>query len=79
MDSWTAWYAPVLQFIEENDVKAFSYINCNWNAPEMWQFSSLNWGDTRVQSDPDVLALWRYTATNSTFLHGDTNLFQVLW
>ncbi|NCC53587.1 MAG: hypothetical protein EOM20_20585 [Spartobacteria bacterium] len=78
VDSWTAWYAPTLQFIRENDVKIFCYINCDWNAPEMWQFTSFNWGDARVQSDPEVFALWRYTATNSPFLHGSTNLFECL-
>ncbi|MDD4734813.1 MAG: glycosyl hydrolase [Kiritimatiellae bacterium] len=72
VSSWTQWYADVFKWIAENDVKAFCYINCDWDATEMWQFNTLGWGDCRVQSDPDVLALWMYTMTNHPFIQGNT-------
>ncbi len=78
VNSWTAWYDPTFEFIQEYGVRAFSYINCNWDAPEMWQFNTLGWGDARVQMDSDVQTLWLHKMTNSVFLHADTNLFTAL-
>jgi len=78
VNSWTGWYDPAFEFIQAYDVQAFSYINCNWDAPERWLFNGRGWGDARVQSDPDVQALWLHKMTNSAFLHASTNLFTLL-
>jgi hypothetical protein len=50
------WYKKMFRFISEHDVKAYSYINCNWNNIPM--FKSLNWGDARVEQMPAVKAFW---------------------
>lgn len=46
-DSWVRWYLPVLRFIEEHDIRLFSYINSNWDTQPMWQGEK--WGDSRIE------------------------------
>jgi hypothetical protein len=76
--SWSDWFDPVFEFIRDYDVKAFSYINMDWDAPEMWQFNTFGWGDCRVQSDPNTQILWLHEMYKSRFLQASTNLFSQL-
>ena len=76
--SWASWYAAMFDFIQDYDVRAFCYINCNWDAPEMWQFNTLHWGDARVQSSSITQPLWLQKLSRPCFLHASTNLFRSL-
>ncbi len=76
--SWGGWFDPVFDFIREYDVKALCYINCNWDAPEMWQFNTLGWHDARIQQDAVVQSLWTQKMAHAEFLHASTNLFKQL-
>lgn len=76
--SWGQWFDPVFEFIRDYDVRAFCYINCNWDASDMWQFNTLGWHDARVQQDAVVQSLWKQKMAHTNFLHGSTNLFHTL-
>jgi len=54
--AWKSWFQPVFTFIEQNDVRVFAYINCNWDVQPMW--SGDTWGDTRLQSNQVLTDLW---------------------
>lgn len=50
--SWSEWFEPVLAYIDRHDVRLWSYINCNWDAQQMWQEQHApgeQWGDTRIE------------------------------
>jgi hypothetical protein len=54
---WERWFQPVLQFIRENDVAMWSYINCNWDTQPMWR--GVGFGDTRLSTNETVMRLWQ--------------------
>ncbi|MFH0878367.1 MAG: glycosyl hydrolase, partial [Lentisphaerota bacterium] len=76
INCWTSWFTRVFSYIQEQDVRALSYINCNWD--EIPMFSSMGWGDSRVQSDPYVQAHWMQTITNGSFWNASPELFDRL-
>ena len=49
---WNGWMTPMLNLIEEYDIKMLSYINANWDIQEMWL--GQGWGDTRITTSPYV-------------------------
>jgi hypothetical protein len=51
-ESWRRWFAPCFEFIERNDVRAFYYINWDWESIPM--FRGQGWGDTRIQMNEYV-------------------------
>ncbi|MFD6534636.1 endo-1,3-beta-xylanase [Streptomyces sp. NPDC060184] len=66
---WDGWHAGYFDWVERNKdvVRAAAYINTNWDAQTQWQCAAGaqaggpgcangNWGDSRVQADPTVLA-----------------------
>jgi hypothetical protein len=68
LHSWPLWYAKVLDWIEANDVRVWSYINQDWRAFPMFAGGCGNggdiWGDSRVQQpDSVVLAPWKERIT----------------
>lgn len=75
---WTSWFERVFAYIREEDVRAFSYINCNWDGPEYPQFNTLGWGDCRVESDPYVQERWLAEITNGVYWNAAPDLFQRL-
>ncbi len=50
------WFKSLFKFIESEGVDVLCYINSNWEDYPM--FKPLNWGDARVQQDPELKALW---------------------
>jgi len=74
---WDFWYARMFDFIESNpDVRAFSIINCDWDAIE--QFRILNWGDTRLKQDEVVLERWRRKMSESRYVHSSPSLYELI-
>jgi len=55
---WDEWFAPVFELLEDNSdvIYALAYINCHWEAQEMWGPPYTEgrgyWGDTRLQANP---------------------------
>lgn len=72
---WNDWYAPVVQFIAQRDVKAFAYINADWDMQPLW--AGRGFGDSRVEESPsDFLQyLWVTEITKVRYLHGMPGTF----
>lgn len=67
--SWNSWFVPVMEFIENHDVKMWSYINCNWDSMAQWQRErapGVHWGDSRVQRFPGVFQRWEDEVLHSS-------------
>ena len=82
-DSWGSWFEPVFAWIRLNNVKAFSYINQNWEAQPMWHEPSCkngtDWGDSRVQAPGStVLKAWQETVRGRHFLHAGPQLYKAI-
>lgn len=50
------WFRHYFDFINNDDIQIACYINSNWNAYPL--FESMNWGDARVQNDPEIKKIW---------------------
>ncbi|NBI29670.1 carbohydrate-binding protein [Chengkuizengella marina] len=70
------WYKEVMQWIEEKDVKMWSYINQDWNQQSMWVGE--DWGNSRVQDNEEVFALWQQVmnAENTRFINSSNQLYE---
>jgi hypothetical protein len=80
-DAWKGWHARVLAWIAQNDVKAYSYINQDWNAMPQWQAEcgQGDWGNTRVQKPGSViLEAWRHEMSGARWLKQGPGLFPAI-
>jgi hypothetical protein len=70
----TEWFMNVFNLCKQNNVvKAFTYINRDWEANN----PSSTWGDTRIQTAvPGVKTYWLQEI--ASFLHADTTLYSTL-
>jgi hypothetical protein len=68
---WNAWYVPVINWSNTNGVKAWSYINTNWEAGAQFP----GWGDSRVENNPTLKALWLGEITKAKYLSASPTLF----
>ncbi len=55
-ETWNRWFVPYFDYIHRKNIKAFSYINCDWDLVE--QFKNDHWRNTRIQDYPPVLVQW---------------------
>lgn len=53
---WESWFSPVLEFVRTEDVRFWSYIDCDWEAFPMWV--GQGWGDSRVQAHAVTASRW---------------------
>jgi hypothetical protein len=74
--TWDAWFEPLFKFIREHDVAALSYINCDWDTLPL--FNDKGWGDTRLQSNPEILHRWQEATQSDRFLKSSPKLFESL-
>jgi len=55
---WKNWYAPLFQYMNDNDdvIRALAYINANWDAQARWgePHNEGYWGDSRLEADPEI-------------------------
>ncbi len=79
INAWNEWFLKVFNWIESNNVKAFSYINQNWLRQGMWDpvcGGGDDWGNTRVQiSGSRVIRLWRNKLTEPRYLNASPTLY----
>ncbi|WP_432100942.1 endo-1,3-beta-xylanase [Streptomyces sp. WAC 04229] len=81
---WDGWHAGYFDWVERNKdvIRAAAYINTNWDAQTQWQCASGaqaggpgcvngNWGDSRVQADPTVLARFLDEIRKPTWTHNE--------
>lgn len=75
---WNTWFKPYFEFIYHNSdvIRAVAYINVDWNAQPMW--ASDHWGDSRVQTNPDILERWLAEMRKDVWLHASPDLFALL-
>ncbi|WP_111977693.1 hypothetical protein [Algibacillus agarilyticus] len=77
---WQNWFQAYFDFIYANNdvIRAVAYINTHWEAQPMWQCEPKipagsqgcaqgNWGDSRVQSDPEIKKRWLAEITNEKY------------
>ena len=74
--AWRMWFVPLFKYIQANNIKALCYINHVWDAGP--QFSKLHWGDTRLQSNPEILQQWLLETSQDRYLKFESNLFKLL-
>ncbi|NLR91973.1 glycosyl hydrolase [Flammeovirga agarivorans] len=69
-EAWDRWFTPFLDYIHTNAdvIRAVTYINANWNTQAKWAspYAEGYWGDTRIEENPAIKALW-LEETNSEF------------
>ena len=70
----TTWFVNVFDLCKTNNaVKAFTYINVDWEADN----PASTWGDTRIQAAAStVMPFWLQNI--NPFLHADTNLYSLI-
>jgi hypothetical protein len=68
---WDQWYGPVFDFIATKDIRLFSYINANWEGYGNWP----GWGDSRVEQNPALKAMWLTKVNDARFWHGTAHLY----
>lgn len=75
---WDTWFRPYFDFIDENQdvIRAVAYINVNWNSQPMW--TNDNWGDSRIQANPEIMARWLGEVNKAAWLHASPDLFEML-
>ncbi|MFH1655634.1 MAG: glycosyl hydrolase [Candidatus Omnitrophota bacterium] len=70
------WYEPFFEFIDTYDVKAVSYINCDWEALPMWK--GQGWKDSRVEANPIIKKRWLEEVSKDKYLKASKGLFGLL-
>ena len=70
------WYKPFFKFIEDNEIKAISYINCDWEALPMWK--GQGWKDSRVEVNPVIKKHWSEEVQKEKYLKSSPELFDIL-
>ena len=69
------WYRHYFDFINNDDIKVVCYINSNWDSYPFYQ--SLNWGDSRLEKDPEIKEMWKDEMGNG-YLQYSLDLFRKL-
>jgi len=69
------WFKHYFDFIDSDDVKVVCYINSDWDAYK--QFSSIHWGDARIQIDREIKSMW-IKKTGNGYLQSSPELFKKL-
>jgi len=80
-DAWTGWHARVLAWIARSDVKAYCYINQDWNEMPQWQAGcgGGDWGNTRVQKSGSlILDRWRRETSGPRWLKQGPGLYPAI-
>jgi hypothetical protein len=75
-ESWEGWFRPCFAYIARNNVKAFGYINKDWEASPRWQ--GKGWGDSRLAANDAVKAAWVKEVSGKRYLKASEGLFQSL-
>lgn len=69
---WDLWFIPILQLIEEYDIRMWSYINCDWNSQPMWY--NIGFGDSRLSTLDYLMVRWKeYVLDNPRFITSLSN------
>jgi hypothetical protein len=75
-NAWNLWFRPLFKFIEANDIRALSYINCDWDGTPL--FKRQRWGDTRLHRNPEILQQWLDETAQERYLKASPDLYKTL-
>ena len=70
------WLDHMFQFIKDQNVEAFCYIDCDWDKQQMWV--GQNWGDARLEENVDTKNLWLREIDQDRYLKASPDLFRLL-
>ncbi|MCK5267877.1 MAG: hypothetical protein KAR07_06910 [Spirochaetes bacterium] len=71
--TWNEWFVKVFSYIYEKNIKAYSYINANWDL--IPQFATANWGDTRTHQFPLIQNSWLNEINKPRYMKQSASLF----
>ena len=66
----------IFDFIDEQKVDAFCYIDSNWDSLPMYK--NWNWGDGRVEKNEEIKEFWLTNINRDRYLKASKDLFAVL-
>jgi len=66
-DNWNDWFVPYFNLIEQNDVKAFIYINDPWDKPGFWE----EWADSRININSTITNYYKTELQDNRYIHMD--------
>jgi hypothetical protein len=65
INDWNNWFAKFWRFFDAHqEIKGFNYINANWPVS-----AYPDWGDARIQNNPNVTAKYREEMRKSRYIH----------
>ncbi|WP_187696474.1 glycoside hydrolase family 26 protein, partial [Xanthovirga aplysinae] len=71
---WQAWFTPLFEKIYGNNrIKAFAYINADWESQAMWK--GQGWGDSRLNVNDVIKASWEKEIDKEAWILASPNLF----
>lgn len=73
---WKEWYEPFFCHMEQNSdvIRAFSYINCDWDAQPMWK--GQNWGNSRIETNAYIKKKWQKQMRKPQFINAKNRPFK---
>lgn len=73
---WGDWFKVLFDHIEAHPdiIKAVSYINANWDAQDMWT----GWGDTRIETNPELKKHWLEKMATPHYVHGTESTYELI-
>ena len=73
---WKKWFQDCFEYMKKYDVKALSYINCNWDNIPMFQ--GQGWGNARIQDNEELKEKWIKEISHPNYLQASPELFSDL-
>jgi len=73
---WGEWYVNYFNYIISKNIKAFSYINCDWDSYP--GFADLNWGDSRIETNETIEKAWMKEVAKDRYLKQSPDLYSIL-
>jgi hypothetical protein len=70
---WNDWFVPTIDFVQSRNVKAWSYVNADWDSQPFWM--GQGWGDTRIPASGPAKANWLALMGTSRYLNASPTLF----
>ena len=70
------WFNHIFQFIKDQNVEAFCYIDSNWNDMPAWR--NFKFGDARLEENVEIKNLWLKEIDQDRYLKASKDLFKSL-
>jgi hypothetical protein len=76
--TWNNFFQPIFDFIEDNNVKMFCYINQDWSVQPI--FSDPMWGNSQIQQSGAsyIYDKWKTEVSKSRYLNSSSSLYSAI-